>query len=208
MVHFLFRTPLALVVNPELPAKSVPELIALLKQKPGEISFAHAGPGSSLHLTAELFQAMTGTRMNGVAYRGAPLALNDVIAGHVALMFADVGSVTALLQGGQIRALGVTSTERVPVMPDVPTVAEVVPGFDAVGWSMIAAPSATPRPVIDLLAKELSDATQEPDVQTLIEKLGALPVKSPSPAELQKFLASEIVRWGALIERTGAAKSQ
>jgi tripartite-type tricarboxylate transporter receptor subunit TctC len=207
-VSYVFGTPLVLVVNAQLPVRSIAELIALLKQKPGTLNYAHGGPGSAIQLAAEMFQAMTGTRMNGVAYRGAPLALNDVIAGHVALMFADVGSVTALLQGGQIRALGVTSTERVPVMPDVPTVAEVVPGFDAVGWSMIAAPSATPRPVIDLLAKELSDATQEPDVQTLIEKLGALPVKSPSPAELQKFLASEIARWGALIERTGAAKSQ
>src|SRR3954467_529097 len=136
MVQFLFRTPLALVVNPDLPAKSVSELIALLKQKPGEISFAHAGPGSSLHLTAELFQAMTGTKMNGVAYRGAPPALNDVMAGHVSLMFADMGTVVSQISAGKVRALGVTSTKRVPVAPDIPTIAESgVPGFDAVGWT-------------------------------------------------------------------------
>jgi tripartite-type tricarboxylate transporter receptor subunit TctC len=146
--------------------------------------------------------------MNGVAYRGSPLALNDVMAGHVALMFADVGPASVLLKGGQVRALGVTSTERVPAMSDVPTIAEAgVPGFDAVGWTIISAPAATPRPVIDLLANEISIATQEPDVQTLISNIGALPEKSHSPDEIQKFLASEIARWGALIERAGAAKS-
>jgi tripartite-type tricarboxylate transporter receptor subunit TctC len=207
-VSYIFRTPLVLVVNPELPVKSVADLIALLMQKPGALDYAHGGPGSAIQLAAELFQTMTGTKMNGVAYRGSPLALNDVMAGHVALMFADVGPASVLLKGGQVRALGVTSTERVPAMPDVPTIAEAgVPGFDAVGWTIISAPAATPRPVIDLLANEISIATQEPDVQTLITNIGALPEKSPSPDEIQKFLASEIVRWGSLIERAGAAKS-
>jgi tripartite-type tricarboxylate transporter receptor subunit TctC len=207
-VSYIFRTPLVLVVNPELSVKSVADLIALLKQKPGALDYAHGGPGSAIQLAAELFQTMTGTKMNGVAYRGSPLALNDVMAGHVALMFADVGPASVLLKGGQVRALGVTSTERVPAMPDVPTIAEAgVPGFEAVGWTIISAPSATPRPVIDLLANEISIATQEPEVQALIANIGALPEKSPPPDEIQKFLASEIARWGALIERTGAAKS-
>jgi tripartite-type tricarboxylate transporter receptor subunit TctC len=207
-VSYIFRTPLVLVVNPELPVKSVADLIALLKQKPGALDYAHGGPGSAIQLAAELFQTMTGTKMNGVAYRGSPLALNDVMAGHVALMFADVGPASVLLKGGQVRALGVTSTERVPAMPDVPTIAEAgVSGFEAVGWTIISAPSATPRPVIDLLANEISIATQEPEVQTLITNIGALPEKSPPPDEIQKFLASEIARWGALIERAGAAKS-
>lgn len=207
-VSYIFRTPLVLVVNPELPVKSVADLIALLKQKPGALDYAHGGPGSAIQLAAELFQTMTGTKMNGVAYRGSPLALNDVMAGHVGLMFADVGPASVLVKGGQVRALGVTSTERVPAMADVPTIAEAgVPGFDAVGWTIISAPSATPRPVIHLLAKEISIATQEPDVQTVITNIGALPEKSPSPDEIQKFLASEIARWGALIERAGAAKS-
>jgi tripartite-type tricarboxylate transporter receptor subunit TctC len=209
MVQFLFRTPLALVVNPALPAKSVPELIALLKQKPGEISFGHAGPGSSLHLTAELFQAMTGTRMNGVAYRGAPPALNDVMAGHVALMFADTGTVMAQIAAGQVRALGVTSTTRVPAAPDIPTIAEAgVPGFDAVAWTMMAVPAATPKPVVDRLHAELKAAVAAPDIQALIVRLGTIPVDSPSPAELQKFLAAEIDRWGDIIERAGVAQSQ
>jgi tripartite-type tricarboxylate transporter receptor subunit TctC len=209
MVHFLFRTPLALVVNPGLPVKSVPELIALLKQKPGAISFAHSGPGSSLHLTAELFQAMTGTKMNGVAYRGAPPGLNDVMAGHVALMFADTGTVMAQIAAGQVRALGVTSITRVPAAADIPTIAEAgVPGFDAVAWTMIAVSGATPKPIVDRLHAELKAAAASPDIHALIVRLGTIPVDSPPPAELQKFLASQIDRWGDIIERAGVAQSQ
>jgi tripartite-type tricarboxylate transporter receptor subunit TctC len=209
MVSLLFRTPLVLVVNPDLPTKSVSELIALLKQKPGEISFAHSGPGSALHLAAELFQAMTGTKMNGVAYRGAPLGLNDVMAGHVTLMFADAGTVVAQIAAGKVRALGVTSTTRVPAAPDIPTIAEAgVPGFDAVGWTLMCVPAATPKPIIDKLHAELNAVAKMPDIRALIVRLGTIPAESPSPAELQKFLASEIDRWGDLIERAAVAKSQ
>jgi tripartite-type tricarboxylate transporter receptor subunit TctC len=209
MVALLFRTPLVLVVNPGLPAKTVSELIALAKQKPGEISFAQSGPGSAVHLAAELLQAMTGSRMNGVSYRGAPPALNDVMAGHVALMFADAGSVGELIAAGKVRALGVSSTIRVPVLPEVPTIAEAgVPGFDAVGWTMMCVPAATPKPIIDRLQAELAAAAAMPDIQALMVRLGIIPVDSPAPAELQKFLATEIARWGDIIERAGVAKSQ
>jgi tripartite-type tricarboxylate transporter receptor subunit TctC len=209
MVALLFHTPLALVVNPDMPAKSVPELIALLKAKPDQISFAHAGPGSSLHLAAELFQTMTGTKMNGVAYRGAPPALNDVMAGHVSLMFADMGTVVAQIAAGKVRALGVTSTTRVPAAPDIPTIAEAgVPGFDAVGWTIICVPAATPKPIVNRLHAELKAVAAMPDIQAMSIRLGAIPVESPSPDEVQKFLASEIDRWGDIIERAGVARSQ
>ena len=123
-ISLVFRTPLALVTNPDLPVKSVTDLIALLKQKPGEIYFAHGGLGSAIHLAAEMFQIQTGTKMNAVAYRGAPLGLNDVMAGHVALMFADAGSVIEQIKSGRVRALGVSSTARLPALPDLPTIAE------------------------------------------------------------------------------------
>ena len=208
-VSLIFRTPLALVVNPEVPAKSVAELIALAKQKPGEISIGHSGAGAAIHLAAELFQTMAGIKLNGVAYRGAPPALNDVMAGHVASMFADAGSVVAQINAGRVRALGVSSTARVPVMPDVPTIAEAgVTGFDAVGWTLICAPSATPKPLIDRLAAELMAVATMPETRAVIERLGLIPVDSAPPAELQKFLAAEIDRWGDLIERSGLAKSQ
>ena len=206
-VSLVFRTPLALVVNPNLPAKSVKELIALLKQKPGEINFAHGGPGSAIHLAAELLQTMTGTKMVGVAYRGAPLALNDVMAGRVALMFADAGSVMGQIQGGKVRALGVSTAARVEALPNVPTVAEAVPGFEAVGWTMVLAPAATPKPIIDRLGKELAVAEKNADVRSFIQKLGNIPVDSPPPGDVQKFLAAEIERWGDLIERAGLAKT-
>jgi tripartite-type tricarboxylate transporter receptor subunit TctC len=207
-VSLVFRTPLVLVVNPNFPIHSIKELIALLKEKPNQINFGHGGAGSAIHLAAELFQVMTRTKMVGVGYRGAPPALIDVIAGRVPLMFADVGAVVAQIKAGQVRALGVSSTERVPALPDVPTIANAgVPGFKAVGWTLICAPAATPRSIIDRLAGELSAAGQTPDVQSLIIKLGNLPVNSPSPAELQTFLASEIDRWGKLIERAGVAKT-
>jgi tripartite-type tricarboxylate transporter receptor subunit TctC len=207
-VSLVFRTPLALVVNPDLPVNSVAELIALLKQKPGQINFAHGGPGSAIHLAAELFQIMTGTTMTGIAYRGAPLALNDVIAGRVALMFADAGSVSGQIKAGQVRALGVSSTERVPALPDVPTVAEAgVPGFEAVGWTLVCAPAATPEPIVETLNAALVAAAETPDVRALMIELGTLPVKSQSPAELKPWLASEVGRWGKLVERAGVAKS-
>ena len=123
-ISLVFRTPLALVTNPDLPVKSVTDLIALLKQKPGEIYFAHGGLGSAIHLAAEMFQIQTGTKMNAVAYRGAPLGLNDVMAGHVALMFADAGSVIEQIKSGRVRALGVSSTSRLPALPDIPTIAK------------------------------------------------------------------------------------
>jgi tripartite-type tricarboxylate transporter receptor subunit TctC len=207
-ISLTFRTPLALVINPDLPIHSVKDLIAALKDKPGQINFGHGGAGSAIHLAAELFQTMTGTKMNGVAYRGAPPALNDVMAGHVALMFGDVGAVIGQINAGKVRGLGVTSTERVPALPDVPTIAEAgVQGFDAVGWTLILAPTGTPKPIIDRLSTELAAAAQTPDVQALIVRLGTIPVKSPTPAELEQFLATEIDRWGKLIERAGMAKT-
>ena len=207
-VSLVFRTPLALVANPNLPATSVKELIALLKQKPGEINFAHGGPGSAIHLAAELLQTMTGTKMIGVAYRGAPLALTDVMAGRVAVMFADAGSVMGQIQAGKVRVLAVSTAARIEALPNVPTVAEAgVPGFEAVGWTMVLAPAATPKPIIDRLGTELAAAAKTPEVRAFIQKLGNIPVDSPPPRELQKFLAAEIDRWGELIERAGLAQT-
>jgi tripartite-type tricarboxylate transporter receptor subunit TctC len=208
-VSLVFRTPLVLVVNPSVPAKSVAELIALLKQKPGELNYAHGGPGSAIHLAAELFKARAGVSMNGVAYRGAPLGMNDVMAGHVSLMFADAGATIGSIAGGKVRALGVTSTTRVPALPDVPTIAETgMPGFDAVGWTLMSVPKGTPQPVVNRLAAEFKAIATLPEIRALIVKIGTIPVDSPSPAELQKFLASEIDRWGDIVERAGVARSQ
>src|SRR5262249_37645236 len=158
---------------------------------------------------AELFQSMTGTKMNGIGYRGAPPALNDVMAGHVALMFADAGSGGGHINAGNVRALGGGSTARVPALPHLPTIAGAgVPRFDAVGWTMICAPSATPKPVTDRLHAELKAVAATPEVRDVIVRIGTIPVDSPPPAELQKFLASEVDRWGSLIQRAGLARTE
>jgi tripartite-type tricarboxylate transporter receptor subunit TctC len=125
-------------------------------------------------------------------------------------MFADAGSVSGAITAGKVRALGVSSTTRVPALPDIPTIAEAgVPGFDAVGWTLICAPAATPKPIVARLNKEITEIAQSPDVRALMIRLGTIPVaEKSSPAELQKFLASEMDRWGRLIEKAGLAKSQ
>ncbi len=208
-VSLLMRTPYFLVVNPSLPAKSVSELIDLLKRRPGEISYAHSGLGGALHLTADLFQAMSGTTMNPVAYRGAPPAFNDVLAGHVPLMFVDTATALAQIADGKVRALGVSSNVRIPAAPDIPTIAEAgLPGFESVGWLLICAPAATPPATLGRLSSEIKAVAATPEINSLIIKLGNLPVDSPSPSELQRFLADEIQRWGDLIEKVGAARSQ
>jgi tripartite-type tricarboxylate transporter receptor subunit TctC len=207
-VSLVFRTPLVLLVNPGLPIRSLGELIAMLRDKPGQLNYAHGGPGTAIHLAGELMQSMTDTRMNGVAYRGTPLGLNDLIAGRMQLMFADVGAAVGQIDSGQVRPIAVTSAERVPVLPNVPTMAEAgLPGFEAQGWSLVCAPSATPSATINRLAVELEAATEQPEVRDLIVRIGMVPTKSPPPDQLKSFLASEIERWGKLIERAGAAKS-
>lgn len=206
-VSLVFRTPLVLVVNPKLQVKSIPELIALLKQKPDQITFAHSGVGAAIHLAPELIQAMTGTKMTSVAYRGVQAAMTDVMEGRVDLMFADARAVVGQVNAGSLRALGATSTTLIPTFPDVPTIAETVAGFDAVGWTLVCAPAATPKPIIDRLSVELAAAAEAQEVPDVILQLGNVPVKNPPPEELQKLLASEIKRWGELIDAAGRART-
>src|SRR5262249_46733121 len=162
------------------------------EREPGGHGAGGGGGGADLFPARLLSQSGTATKMNGITYRGAPPALNDVMAGHVALMFADAGSVVGHINAGRVRALGVSSTARVP----------------AVGWTMICALSATPKPVIDRLHAELKAAAATPEVRDVIVRIGTIPVDSPPPAELQKFLASEIDRWGSLIARAGLARTE
>lgn len=207
-VSLVFRTPLVLLVSTDLPAKSLPELIAMLKAKPGELNYAHGGPGSAINLAGELLQTMTGTKMNGVSYRGTLPGLNDLIAGRVQLMFADVGGAIGQIEAGQVRPIAVTSTQRVPVLPNVPTMIEAgLEGFEAQGWTLVCTATGTPRATIEKLAAAIDEAVEQPEVKNLIIRIGMLPTKSPPPDQLKPFLASEIDRWGKLIERAGIAKS-
>ncbi len=172
------QTPFVLVVNPNLPIRSVAELIAYVKARPGQISYATAGPGVPHHLFAELFKTMTGIEMSPVAYRGSAPALTDVVAGHVPLMFVDLGPSLALIRDGKVRPLGVSTGTRVAAIGDVPTIAEAgVAGFDAASWQMIAAPAKTPAAIVDKLHADLETLVATPEVKEQILANGMLPME-------------------------------
>jgi tripartite-type tricarboxylate transporter receptor subunit TctC len=205
----LAQTPFVLIVNPQLPVKSVTDLIAYSKANPGKLTFASVGPGVPHHLYMEMLKGMTGIQATYVPYRGSLPALNDVIAGHVPMMFCDFGPATGALQSGKVRPLGVSTKFRVPGYPDIPPIAEAgVPGFEAVGWQMFVAPAKTPRPVIDLLHRELDAILAQQDTKDQIVKFGFVPVQNRSVEALQEFVKAETARWGKVVRDAGIAGSQ
>jgi tripartite-type tricarboxylate transporter receptor subunit TctC len=205
----LAQTPFILIVNAALPVKSVPELIAYAKANAGKMSFASVGPGVPHHLYMEMFKSMTGIEASHVPYRGSLPALNDVIAGHVPMMFVDIGPATGALQAGTVRPLGVSSRFRVPGFTDIPPIAEVgLPQFDAVGWQMLVAPASTPRPVVELLNRELTTILGQPDTKEQVLKYGFISVDNKPVAALQDYVKSETIRWGKVVKDAGIAGSQ
>jgi tripartite-type tricarboxylate transporter receptor subunit TctC len=208
-VAYVADIPLVLVVHPALPVKSIPDLIRYAKDNPGKLAYASSGTGTTLHLSGEMLKSMTGIRMTHVPYKGGPPALNDVVAGHVQLVFADPASAIQQIRAGKVRPLGVTSRVRLPGAPDVPPIAEAgVPNFEAVSWTVFMAPAKTPAPIAARLHAELTAlaATQEMRAQAI--KLGMLPVTSPSLIELRAFLPQQIARWGKLVQQAGIVGSQ
>jgi tripartite-type tricarboxylate transporter receptor subunit TctC len=203
------KVPFVLVVTPSLPIRTVADLIAYAKEKPGQLSYASTGTGAAPHLAGELLKTIAGINLVHVPYKGGPPALNDVIGGHVHLFFADPAISPPLIQDGKVRALGVTSLSRVGVLPEVPPLAETgLSGFEAVSWHMIVAPAGTPPEVVTRLRNELKAVIALPEVQAEITKIGLIPVDSPPVDELKHFLDSEIVRWGQLVQQVGIAGSQ
>jgi len=201
--------PFVLVVHPSMPVRTVPELIQYARARPGQLSYASSGSGSTLHLAGELFKSMTGIEMTHVPYRGGPPALNDVVAGHVNLMFADPASAVAQIREGRVRPLGVTSLMRIPTAPDIPPIAEAgLPGFEAVSWTLLVAPAATPPAIVNKLHAELKSVVASPEGQRQIIGFGMLPFDSPPPEELKPFLRAEILRWGKVVQQAGIAGSE
>ena len=201
------RTPFVLVVNPDLPVRSVGQLIQYVKERPRQPSYATAGPGVPHHLFAELFKSMAGIEMSPVAYRGSLPALNDVIAGHVPMMFVDLGPSLGLIRAGKVRPLGVSTATRLAAIPDVPPIAEAgVPGFDAASWQMIVAPAKTPQWMVDRLSGDFDAVLSVPEVEEQIQNDGMLPVGAVS-MPLRDFLNAEIARWGAVVRQAGIAGS-
>jgi len=195
--------PHLLVVNPSLPVKTVRDLAALAKGRPGEITYASAGVGTGPQLVAEMFSSAVGVRMNHVPYKGANPALTDVVGGHAQVMFATLVSSLPQVQTGRLRAVAVTSAKRSRHLPEVPTMIESgLPGFEAVGWYMVMAPAHTPAPVLSRLQVALADALAQPAVRERLTGDGAEVVAS-RPEEAKRFLAAEIERWGAVVKAAG-----
>lgn len=200
------NVPFVLVVNPSLPVKSVSDLIKLAKEKPGSLSYGTSGPGSPHHLYSELFKSMTGIEMIHVPYKGSVPALTDVVAGHIPLMFVDLAPAQPMIKEGKVRALGVSSAVRVASLPDVAPIAKVgVPGFEAVAWQMLVAPANTPKQVVDMLYKELKSVLALPEIKQQISALGMIPIDSPPPDELARYVKTEIARWGDVVRKSGAS---
>jgi tripartite-type tricarboxylate transporter receptor subunit TctC len=202
------QTPFVLVVNPSLPVHSVAELIKLAKEKPGHLSFGSAGAGTPHQIYAELFKSMTGIEMAHVPYRGSLPLLNDVVAGHIPLTFIDFGPSVGMLQAGKVRPLGISTKIRLAQFPDIPPIADAVPGFEAASWQMIVAPARTPQPIVDKLHAELMNVVAAPEFKNQIVNGGMLPMENPSVEGLHDFVKSEIVRWGAVVQRAGLAGSE
>ena len=201
------RTPFVLAVNPSLPIHSVDDLVKLAREK--RLTFAAPGAATIHRLMAETFKTMFKIEATYVPYKGSVPALNDLMGGHVNFMFVDVPPSLGLVQAGKIRALGVSTAARVAVLPDLRPLNEVgMPGFDMASWHTIAMRSGGPRDIVEKLATAIRESLEEPDSVAFLARDGAIPVKSPPPDELRRFVDSETVRWGKVIEAAGLAGSE
>jgi tripartite-type tricarboxylate transporter receptor subunit TctC len=208
-IALLARVPFVLVVNPALPIHSVADLVTLARAKPGQLAFGTPGPGTFHHLNAEMFKGIFGLDLVHVPYKGSAPALNDLVGGHIQMMFCDVPPALALIQSGKVRALGVTTKERVPALTDVAPLADVgVPGYDTASWHTVTTTGNVPAPVVDKLYGHIREIMSDPAVTEALVKDGAIPQASPPPAALKLFVESEIARWGKVIEQAGLAGSE
>jgi tripartite-type tricarboxylate transporter receptor subunit TctC len=196
--------PSVLAVHPSIPVRSVKDLIALAKKRPGDLSYSSAGSGSQPHLTAELFKTMTGVDLLHVPYKGAAQQLTDLVAGHVALTFATAPSAVPFIKGGQMRAIGVSSGKRASALPDVPTIAEGgVPGYEAVGWNGMVAPANLPGPVLEKVSATVVKVFNLPEVRDRMISLAADPVTT-TPAQFGAYIKAEIAKWAKVVKASGA----
>ncbi|MFO1396346.1 MAG: tripartite tricarboxylate transporter substrate binding protein [Burkholderiales bacterium] len=197
--------PNVLVVNPALPVNSVQELIAYIKANPGKVNFASSGSGTSIHLSGELFKTMTGLQMTHVPYKGSAPALQDLVGGQVQIMFDNLPSSLALIKGGKLKALAVTSAERSSALPDVPTVAEAgLPGFEASSWFGLLAPAGTPKEAIAKINGEVAKWLATPEAKEKLASQGAIAASGLTPEDFQKHIASETTKWAKVVKESGA----
>jgi tripartite-type tricarboxylate transporter receptor subunit TctC len=197
-----------LAVNPAMPVNSVADLVKYAKERPGQLSYGSTGIGATPHLAFEMFQRVAGIKMIHVPYRGMPPANNDVIAGHINMVFTDP-TFAPLIAEGKLKALAVSSLTRVGSVPDVPTLNELgFKDFEAVSWHMVVAPAGTPKDIVVRLNKELKSIMALPEVQQTIVKMGLIANDTASPDELKRYLDAEIDRWGKLVQQVGIAGTE
>jgi tripartite-type tricarboxylate transporter receptor subunit TctC len=199
----IIRFPNVMVVNPSVPAKTVPEFIAYAKANPGRLNMASSGNGSTIHVSGELFKMMTGVNMIHVPYRGGAPALTDMISGQVQVMFDNVPTSIEFIRAGKLRALAVTTATRSEVLPDLPTVADFVPGYEASAWYGVGVPKGTPDDIIEKLNKEINAILAEPKAKARLADLGAS-LLAGSPADFGKLVADETEKWGKVVKFSGA----
>ena len=199
----LIRFPNVMEVNPSVPAKTVPEFIAYAKANPGKLNMASAGNGSTTHVSGELFKMMTGVNMVHVPYRGAAPALTDLISGQVQVIFENPLASIEFIRAGKLRPLAVTTATRSEVLPDLPTVSDFVPGYEASAWYGVGVPMGTPAEVIDRLNNEINAILADPNAKARFAELGALLI-ADSPADFGQFVADETEKWGKVVKFSGA----
>ena len=198
------RVPNVMEVNPNVPVKTVAEFIAYAKANPNKVNMASSGNGTSVHLSGELFMAMTGVKLTHVPYRGSAPALTDMIAGQVQVLFDNLPSSIQHVTGGKLRALAVTTDKRSDVLPDVPTVAETVPGYEASAWFGMGAPKGTPPEVIAVLNKAINEALADPNIKARLAEMGGMHMGG-TPADFGKIIVDETEKWRKVVEFAGAS---
>ena len=197
-VASVIQVPNVMEVNPNVPAKTVPEFIAYVKANPDKVNVASSGNGTSIHLSGELFKMMTGIKMTHVPYKGSAPMLTDLLAGQVQVTFDNLPSSIGHIKAGKLRALAVTTAKRSPELPDVPTVGESVPGYEASAFFGFGVPHGTPKEIVDKLNHEINEALKDPGMQKKLGDLGGIPV-SGTPADFGKFLAAETAKWEKVV---------
>jgi len=202
-VSHMASTPFILVVNPSVPAATVRELVALANSRPGKLHYGSGGSGSPPHLAAEMFKSMTGIEILHVPYKGVTPALTDTVGGQVQMTFSVIPACLPLVRAGKVRAVGVTSPKRTPLVPDLPTISESVPGYEFIGWYGLVAPARTPREIISKLNGEVVKILKTPEFQEKITGLGAEPVGS-TPEELASFMRVELAKMRKAVKASGA----
>jgi len=199
----IIRQPLIMLVNPSFPAKTVPEFIAYAKANPGRINMASAGNGTSPHMAGELFKMMAGVDMVHVPYRGGVSALPDLLGGQMQMMFGSMAALIEYIRAGKLRALAVTTSKRLEVLPDIPTVGEFVPGYEATGFFGVGAPKNTPAAIIEKLNKEFNAGLADPKIKARLADLDGMELPG-SPAEFGKLIAAETEKWAKVVKFSGA----